>query len=279
MTVVYYAETLGEGRSVPSSRPAVQSRLKVKVSADPSETSTVPSCELLGVPVSTMRMSETVAYLHRLLESGTANQVVTADSYGLVLAREDAELRSIYLGATLVTADSSGVVWGLGRRGAQVERVSGVDLVDRLCALSAEHGYRVYLLGSAPGVAEEAAERLKLKHPGCNIVGMRNGFFPVEDSDVVADEVAKSKPDILLVAMGIPRQEKFIASTLARIGAKVAMGVGGSLDVYSGRVKRAPVVVQRMKMEWLWRLILNPRKWEKVARLPKFAWLVMRGAK
>jgi N-acetylglucosaminyldiphosphoundecaprenol N-acetyl-beta-D-mannosaminyltransferase len=134
----------------------------------------------------------------------------------------------------------------------------------------------VFLLGSAPGVAQQAAERLRLKYPGCNIVGTRHGFFPVEDADIVAQEVAAEKPDILLVALGIPRQEKFIARTQATIGARVAMGVGGSFDVYSGAVKRAPLLVQRLKLEWLWRLMLNPKKWKKVARLPRFVWLVLK---
>lgn len=248
------------------------------MSTDPQTSQPPENRVLLGVPISVLDMDQTVAYLHKLLESSGAHQIVTADSYGLVLSRQDAQLRSIYLGASLVTADSSGVVWGLSRMGRRVERVSGVDLVDRLCALSAEHGYRISLLGSAPGVAQQAAEKLALRHPGCRIVSTRDGFFPMSDADVVADEVAAAKPDILLVAMGIPRQEEFIAKTLRRTGAKVAMGVGGSLDVYSGRVKRAPLVVQRMKLEWLWRLAQNPKKFEKVARLPKFVWLVLRGA-
>ena len=240
---------------------------------------TVPTRELLGVPVSVLGMERTVAHLHGLLQGQGSNIVVTADSYGLVLALEDLELAAIYKTAALVTADSSGVVWGLSRQGGPVEQVSGVELVGRLCALSADHGYRIYLLGSAPGVAQQAAERLRLKYPGCNIVGTRHGFFPVDDADVVAQEVAAERPDILLVALGIPRQEKFIARTMAAIKPKVAIGVGGSLDVYSGIVKRAPVFVQRIRMEWLWRLILNPKKWQKVARLPRFVWLVLRGAK
>lgn len=239
----------------------------------------VPTKVLLGVPVSTLGMDATVAYIQGLIQSDGRHQVVTADSYGLVLAREDVELAEVYRSASLVTADSSGVVWGLSRHSGPVERVSGVDLVDRVCGLSAEHGYRIFLLGSSPGVAEEAAEKLRLRHPGCNIVGTRHGFFPVEDSDVVAQEVAAHKPDVLFVAMGIPRQEKFIAKTLSITGAKVAMGVGGSLDVYSGRVKRAPAFVQKVKLEWLWRLIQNPKKFEKVSRLPEFAVLVLRGGK
>ncbi|HXH62319.1 MAG TPA: WecB/TagA/CpsF family glycosyltransferase [Fimbriimonadaceae bacterium] len=238
-----------------------------------------PSRRLLGVEVSVLDMKGTLAFLEGMLESKEPGMVVTADSYGLVLAQSDEELASIYENATLVTADSSGVVWGLKRQGVKVNRVSGVDLVDGLCALSAANGYRIFLLGAAPGVADLAAERLRLRHPGCNIVGTRHGYFPIDDSDVVAQEIAPLQPDIVLVALGIPRQEKFIARELETIGAKVAMGVGGSLDVHSGRVKRAPRWVQALKLEWLWRLALNPRKFEKVARLPRFVWLVLRGGR
>ncbi len=202
--------------------------------------------------------------------------VVTADSSGLAAAHNDPDLKAIYKQAALATADSIGVVWALRRQGARVERVSGVDIVDHVCGLSAEKGYRIYFLGAAPGVAELAAEKLRLRHPGCNIVGTRNGFFPATDDEFVAKEVADAKPDVLFVAMGIPRQEKFIAATLPLIGAKVAMGVGGSFDVFSGRVKRAPVVVQRLHLEWLWRLLQNPRKIHKVKMLPRFVWYVLR---
>jgi N-acetylglucosaminyldiphosphoundecaprenol N-acetyl-beta-D-mannosaminyltransferase len=253
--------------------------LKVDAPTDASTLPIVPTKSLLGVPVSTLGMDASVAFIQSLIESGGQHQVVTADSFGLVLAREDKELADVYGKASLVTADSSGVVWGLSRQGQPAERVSGVDLVDRICGMSAEHGYRIFLLGSSPGVAEEAAEKLRLRHPGCNIVGTRHGFFPTEDSDVVAQEVAALSPDVLFVAMGIPRQEKFIAKTLPITKAKVAMGVGGSLDVFSGRVKRAPAFVQKVKLEWLWRLIQNPKKFEKVSRLPEFVLLVLRGGK
>lgn len=237
----------------------------------------LPVCCVFDVPVSLMDMDASVAYIQTLLESEANHSIVTVDSYGLVLTQEDPDLLSIYQSASLATADSSGVVWALGRKGNSVERVSGVDLVGQICSLSAQHGHRIFLLGSAPGVAEQAGEKLKLKHPGCNIVGTRHGFFPEEDADVVAKEVAPFKPDVLLVAMGIPRQEKFIAKTKEIIGAKVSMGVGGSLDVYAGKAKRAPKVVQSLKMEWLWRLIQNPSKFQKVSRLPRFVSLVLRG--
>ncbi len=237
----------------------------------------VPTAEVLGVPIACISMEETIDFIDRRLQAGEPSVIVTADSSGLVMAQEDSELREIYRGAALATPDSAGVVWALHRKGArEVMRVSGVEILDRLCGLSAKKGYRIYFLGSAPGVAELAAERLRLKHPGCNIVGTRHGFFTPDDDDLVAQEVAETKPDILIVAMGIPRQEKFIARTMGTIGAKVAMGVGGSLDVFSGKAKRAPKPVQRLHLEWLWRVLLNPKKISKVKLLPRFALMVLR---
>ncbi len=182
--------------------------------------------DVLGIPVSTLCMDETVRVLTALLEGDRSEIVVTADASGLAMAQDDPELAEIYQAAALATADSMGVVWALKRKGVSADRVSGVDLMDRLCHESAVKGFRVYLLGAAPGVAIEAGERMKLRHPGCNIVGCRDGYFPAADDGLVAEEVAESHPDLLLVAMGIPRQEKFIAATRAMIRAKVAIGVG-----------------------------------------------------
>ncbi len=232
--------------------------------------------EVLGVPVSTLSMDETIDVLSILLEDGGNHLVATADASGIVIAQSDPELKEIYAHASWVTADSHGVIWALQRKGIAAERVSGVDVAERLFALSAEKGYRIFLLGAAPGVAEEAAERICLRHPGCNIVGTRNGFFPAADDAIVAEEVARHKPDILLVAMGIPRQEKFIRTTMPIIRPRLAMGVGGTLDVASGRVKRAPKIVQKLKLEWLWRTLANPRKFAKAKTLPQFALMVLR---
>lgn len=236
--------------------------------------------EILGIPVDRITMPEAVARIASFAESGTPHIVVTADASGIVISQSDAEFRNIVESADLVTPDSIGVLWASRKYGKPIEgRVSGVELVDEVCRLSADKGYRVFLLGSAPGVADMAAERLRLRHPGCNIVGSRHGYFPPESDEVVAAEVAQAKPDVLFVAMGIPRQEKFIKATQAIVRAPVAMGVGGSLDVFSGRVKRAPKLIQRLKLEWAWRFILNPRKISKVRLLPRFVALVMRATR
>jgi N-acetylglucosaminyldiphosphoundecaprenol N-acetyl-beta-D-mannosaminyltransferase len=236
--------------------------------------------EILGVPVHRVSMDETLVIFARWLNDDGVRVVVTADSSGVVRAQADEEFRGILLGADLVTPDSSGILWAARRKGARLkERVSGVDLVDRLCALSAEKGHKLYFLGAAPGVAEMAAERMRLAHPGCRIVGARHGYFPGDSDEIVAREIAEKSPDVLLVAMGIPRQEKFIWRARDIIRAKISIGVGGSFDVFSGRAKRAPKWVQRACLEWLWRLMLNPRKLAKAKSLPAFVWLVMRSGR
>lgn len=235
---------------------------------------------ILGMPVDRLTMAETLKLLESFVAERKPHLVVTADAAGIVQAQSDPDWNAIFKSADLKTPDSIGVIWAAKRKGKPIsERVSGVELVDRICALSADKGYRIYFLGAAPGVAELAAEKLRLKHPGCNIVGARHGFFPADSDTIVAQEVAAAKPDFLFVAMGIPRQEKFIRATQEIIKAPVAMGVGGSFDVFSGKTKRAPKLFQTIHLEWLWRLILNPKKIAKAKNLPKFAWLVLRSGK
>ncbi|MDR3688476.1 MAG: WecB/TagA/CpsF family glycosyltransferase [Fimbriimonas sp.] len=235
------------------------------------------SLQILGVPIDRVTMAEALSSIEAFVWSGKPHLVITADANAILIARGDPEFRALITNAGLVTPDGTGVVWAARRMGQPLpERVSGVDLLDRVCALSADKGYRLFFLGGQVGVAELAAEKLRLKHPGCNIVGTRHGFFPAESDEVVAREVAESKPDILFVGLGMPRQEKFIAATTEIVGAKVSVGVGGSFDVFSGKTKRAPNVFQRLQMEWLWRLMLDPSKMKKVKRLPKFIYLVWR---
>lgn len=235
---------------------------------------------ILDIPVDNVTMDQALEAIQTFVASGEPHLVITADASGIVIAQEDSEFKQLLQSAELVTPDSSGILWASKKLGQPIpDRVSGVDLLDRTCALSADKGYRLYFLGAAPGVAEMAAEKLRLKHPGCNIVGTRHGYFPADSDEVVAKEVAELKPDVLFVAMGIPRQEKFIKATQHIIRAPVGIGVGGSFDVFSGRAKRAPKIVQRIRMEWLWRLILNPKKWAKAKTLPRFMALVLKSRK
>jgi len=235
------------------------------------------SVRILGVNVDRVTMDQTLASLEAFVASGYPHLVVTADATGIVIAHSDPEFFGLINSADLVTPDGSGIIWAAKKKGVMLpERVSGVDILDRVCALSADKGYRLYFLGAAPGIAELAAEKLRLKHVGCNIVGTRHGFFPAESDEVVAREIAATHPDILFVGLGMPRQEKFISATKHIVDARVSIGVGGSFDVFSGKTKRAPAIIQRLRMEWFWRLILNPSKISKVKKLPRFMLLVLK---
>ncbi|GIV03128.1 MAG: N-acetylmannosaminyltransferase [Fimbriimonadales bacterium] len=236
----------------------------------------LPTIEILGVKIHAVSMKSAVQVIEEFVEEGVPRLVITADSSGIVLAQSDQHWKDVLNSADLVTPDSNGVVWAARRHGTPLrERVSGVDLLDILCSRAAKKGYRVFLLGAAPGIAEKAAERLQARHPGLNVVGTHHGFFGTEEEAAIVAQIRDLQVDLLFVAMGIPRQEMFIYDHKYEMAAKVAMGVGGSLDVWSGTVKRAPRLVRALKLEWLWRLILNPRKWKKALTLPKFWWLVM----
>jgi N-acetylglucosaminyldiphosphoundecaprenol N-acetyl-beta-D-mannosaminyltransferase len=239
-----------------------------------------PRVEILGIGVDPVSMEEALARIERFIKDGVPRMVITADSSGIVEAQSDVQWRDILLNADLVTPDSAGVVWASRRLGSPVkDRVSGVDLVERLCHLSSINGWRLFFLGAGKGIAEQAADKMRLKYPGVNIVGTHDGYFPKSDEVSVVAEVRGTSPDVVFVAMGIPKQEKFIAEHLYEFGAKVAMGVGGTFDVLSGSVRRAPRWVQKLRLEWFWRLILRPSKWRKNILLPKFWWRVVTSTK
>lgn len=220
-------------------------------------------------------MAETLALLEYFVQEGGPHQVVTLDASMCVTARTDDELRRIVLSAELVTPDSIGVLWGARRLGFRLpERVSGVEMAGRLAHLSAMHGWGIYLLGAAPGVAEEAATRMAERWPGCRIVGCHHGYFSPEDEEPLAARIGEAAPEVLLVAMGIPRQEKWIARWRDVVRVPVMMGVGGTLDVFSGRIPRAPEWMQKRGLEWVYRVCRDPRKLRKVLMLPRFVWMV-----
>ncbi len=232
---------------------------------------------ILGLRVDPVTPEGALAALEGFIKERAPRHVVTADASMVVTARRDPELHAIVEEADLVTPDGAGILWASRLLGSPIaHKVSGVDLVAQLCRLSAERGWRVFFLGAAPGVAEEAAANLRQRYPGTQIVGARDGYFSAsEDAQVVA-EVRVATPDVLLVALGIPKQEKWIARHKRELDVPVCIGIGGSFDVYSGRVKRAPLWMQNSGLEWLYRLCANPKKIGKVMTLPKFALLALR---
>ena len=236
----------------------------------------IPAVSLFGVRVHAVSMDEAIRHILCFVQERIPRQVVTADSSMVVMAQQDAHLRDIINRADLVTPDSIGILWACRRQGIRMpERVSGVDIVARLAEVSAQTGLRLYFLGAQPGVAEEAARHLQERFSGVQIAGCHDGYFPPEQEEAVVERIRQAAPDVLCVALGIPKQEKWIDRYRQALGVPVSIGVGGTFDVLSGRVRRAPLWMQRMGMEWFWRVAHNPRKISKVMLLPRFAWMVM----
>ncbi|MEN6372328.1 MAG: WecB/TagA/CpsF family glycosyltransferase [Armatimonadota bacterium] len=229
---------------------------------------------LLNVRVDKVNMAGALETIEKFIESGAPHIVVTADASAIVIAQQDEELKRIINEADLVTPDSTGIMLAAKwNKDPLFEKVSGVDIAVNLADIAAVKGYSMYLLGAAPGVAAEAAENLKERFPGLKIAGVHDGFFT--DDEPIVREISESGANILLVAMGIPKQEKWIVKHLDQLGIGVAMGVGGTFDVLSGRVNRAPEWMRRHGLEWLHRLASNPKKISKVATLPRFLVMVL----
>jgi len=214
-------------------------------------------------------MDEAVASVRSLVQSGGSHHVVTLNVTMLGRAARDEGFRRIVNSAALVTADGMGTLL-VGRiLGVRFpERVAGVDLTDRLCAMCATEGFRVFFFGAAPGVAEAAAERLRQRHHGLRVAGSRHGYVPAEEEPQVVAQIRSSAPDLLLVALGSPKQEEWLARHLAASGARVGIGVGGSFDVYGGRLNLAPQWIRAIGLEWLYRILREPRRWRAAAAIP-----------
>lgn len=236
--------------------------------------------EVLGLPVDPVSLDEALRRVGAHLSNRQPLRVVTLNAEMAMQAQADPELFGIIREAGLVIPDGSGVVWALRRQGRRVAKLAGVDFVRHLARLCAAGGHRLYLLGAAPGVAEAAATALTRHAPGLIVAGARDGFWKPEEEAAVLEAIREARPDVILVALGVPRQEKWIARHQEALGVPVAMGVGGSFDVFAERVQRAPVWMQRLHLEWLFRLYQEPWRWRRMAgTLPRFAWLVLRGAK
>lgn len=230
---------------------------------------------VLGMPVDLLTLDEGVDRLGAAINAVRAGampiQVVTMNAEMAMQAQADPALGAIIRGAGLVTADGSGVVWALRRRGITARKVAGVELVRAVAERAAREGWSIYFLGAKPGVAQEAADKLGTAYPGLRIAGIRDGYFKPEGEAALRDEIRAARPDVILVALGVPRQEKWIAEHQADLGVPVAMGVGGSLDVFAGRVNRAPLAFQKLHLEWLYRLIQEPWRFQRMgSTLPAF---------
>ncbi len=232
---------------------------------------------VLNVKIDAVTMEQAVAKVENFIANpGRCHLVATANAEMVMMATNDPELHAILLKADLVVADGAGVVWAARHQGNSVpERVAGYDLAQKLLDRSAQTGHKVYFFGGAPGVAEQAKKKAEEWYPGVNVVGVRNGFFSPEDENKILEDIKNCKPDILLVALGVPKQEKWLSKHFAELHVPVAIGVGGTFDVMAGIMKRAPVWMQKANLEWLFRLLMQPQRLLRMLALPKFVLRVL----
>ncbi|HEX5275747.1 MAG TPA: WecB/TagA/CpsF family glycosyltransferase [Candidatus Rubrimentiphilum sp.] len=230
---------------------------------------------ILGCKLDPIDSDQATDAVLRYAREGTGAQVVTLGTEMVVYAQRDAKYRAVVNASALSLCDTVGLLGVARSRGAKLrERVAGVDLIEHVCARAAEEGLPVYLLGGAPGIAERAADALRLRHPGLTIAGTRDGYFSDGTSAEVAAAIRASGARILFAGMGFPRQEFWLWEHLARTGCGVGIGVGGSFDVISGNVRRAPDGWRRAHLEWLYRLVTQPQRWRRQLALPYFVLLV-----
>jgi N-acetylglucosaminyldiphosphoundecaprenol N-acetyl-beta-D-mannosaminyltransferase len=217
-----------------------------------------------GVPFASLSMVETVSAIGDLIEAGRPTYFITGNVHYAMLSHENSDLRVINAQAAFILADGAPLVWASRWQGTPLpERVAGADLIFELSAEAARKGYRLFLLGGADGVAEEAARRLRERYPGLKIVGTECPPFrqstPEEEADLIK-RIRAAKADILFVAFGQPKGERWINRNLQALAVPVSVQVGASLDFAADRVRRAPRWMQKCGLEWAFRLGLEPRR-------------------
>jgi N-acetylglucosaminyldiphosphoundecaprenol N-acetyl-beta-D-mannosaminyltransferase len=230
---------------------------------------------IMGAPIDKLTFDETVRTLERRIQDEDRSKLfhlITANPEIVMRFKEDAALQKVVREASHITADGIGLVlasrW---LRNPVPERVSGYDLMIRLLELGDSQGWSFYIFGADEETNRMTAQNISVRYPGVKLAGRHNGFFPREEESRIVEDIAAAKPDVLLVALGAPAAEFLINRNNSKLGAKVAIGIGGSFDVVAGKVKRAPLLWRKLYLEWLYRLLSQPSRWRRQLVLPKFA--------
>jgi N-acetylglucosaminyldiphosphoundecaprenol N-acetyl-beta-D-mannosaminyltransferase len=234
--------------------------------------------QILDLPVDAITYEEWLKIIEHwvAVPDDAPHHVCTINPEFIMIARRDINFFNILSRADLCVPDGIGLLWAAKHLGHPLpERVTGSDGVPKIAARAAEKGWRLFFLGAAPGVADQAAAVLRAKYPGLQIVGTYSGSPAPDEEDTLVAMVNSSNADILFVAYGAPEQDKWIARNLPRLHVQMAMGVGGSFDFIAGVVPRAPLWMRRMGLEWLFRLYLQPWRIVRMLRLPRFVLAVV----
>lgn len=233
---------------------------------------------ILEVPIDKVTMAEAAKKIEKFVASNTFHSVFTPNPEIVMLAQEKKELKTILQKADLVVPDGIGVVIAskILKGEPLPERVPGYDLIQKSMSQATKKGYKYYFFGGKPEIARQAAEKMREKYKGIQIVGVHDGYFKEEDIPDIIEDINRSGANILLVALGAPKQELWINQyKKALTSIKVAIGVGGSLDGMAGVVKRAPEIYQKLGLEWFYRLVKQPTRAKRMFVLPQFIFRVI----
>ena len=236
--------------------------------------------DVLGVKFNNVNMEEAINRCKKFISSDSSHLIVTPNPEIVMQAKENEEFKNIINASSLVIPDGIGIVKGAAILGTPLkERVAGFDLICNLLELYKNGEHTFYFWGSKPGIAELAKQKMEEKYPNIKIVGTDDGYFDENKKQEIINKLREIKPDILLVGTGAPRQEKLINELLTEKIFKIGIGCGGSIDVLSGTVKRAPKLFIKLHIDWAWRLIKQPSRIGRMMVLPKFLKEVKKVAK
>jgi len=231
---------------------------------------------ILDVTFHNLLLSEACKTALSFLDSDTPSTIYTPNPEMVMLARQDPQFREVLNSGNLVVPDGIGVVYASRLTKNKIrQRVPGIDLMNAMFEQIKDTEHSVYFLGAAHGVAQAAAEAVQARYPNLKVAGTFHGYFKDADDEEIIGNINAARPSILLVGLGFPRQEKWIDRYKSRLNCKILMGVGGSFDVLSGKVPRAPKFFQKIGMEWLFRLLRQPKRIWRQRVLLKFALLVL----
>jgi len=236
----------------------------------------IETVSILGSKIARMSIDEVLEWIRVMVEQGKPRHIVTANAEIVYMAYKEKGLRSLLDKADLITADGAGIVLAAGLQGKPVpERVTGVDLTERIFSLAEEKGWSVYFLGASKEVLEKAVLNVLSKHAMLRVAGYHHGYYSQQETSQVVSNISKIKPDILFVALGFPKQEAFIQENMKAMQVPLSIGVGGTFDILAGTAKRAPVLMQRLGLEWLYRLYRQPSRYKRMLVLPRFILAVL----
>ena len=243
----------------------------------------IPTIKVQSVKLCALGEQKLTGLIENRLNSNKKTVIFTPNTQMISRSNKDPDLKVLLNSSTLNIPDGTGISIAARLKSRyHIKRTSGIDIAEKMMPIFAKKNYSLFFLGGRQGIADAASKRLKLKIPGLNIVGTHHGYFSKlgRDNDNVKQEINSLKPDILFVCLGFPLQEQWISDNIDSLNSvKLAIGLGGSLDVWSGKTVRAPKFMQKAGLEWLWRIILEPERIKIFSDIPSFMFMAMKEAR